>query len=301
VKKSPFLDRLPQYVLILDNLIYATSYAALRLTLPDMPPATLALARLAIGGLVLLPFIRKSPQEAPLTGKDGGLIAAMGIIGFGAALWLGNLGIAASTATNASLLIVVEPIALMLLGPLLLDEKLLPQECVGAGVALVGSIFVVINGIPGATVRLAPHWKGDFLLILSGLSYAAYSLFGRGVLGRISPQRVTTLSIFWGAASMLPFAMHEWTHGQRPLWTTTAVVGTLYLAVVVTALSFFMWNWALKRVESSRAAIFINIQPAAGALIGIFLLGERPTLFTLLGGALIVGGLVFALKKPAGP
>ncbi|PYM64539.1 MAG: EamA family transporter, partial [Candidatus Rokuibacteriota bacterium] len=100
----------------------------------------------------------------------------MGILGFGAAFVLANWGIAASTATNAALLIVVEPVALMLLGPTLLDERLTSREALGAALAVAGAALVVVNGIPGVTRQLVPHWRGDLLLVLSALAYASYSL-----------------------------------------------------------------------------------------------------------------------------
>ena len=61
------------------------------------------------------------------------------------------------------------------------------------------------------------------------------------------------LSILWGALTMLPLAVGEWLAG-RPFWTRAAVAGTLYLALVVTALGYLVWNWALRRVEAAPAS-----------------------------------------------
>ena len=40
--------------------------------------------------------------------------------------------------------------------------------------ALLGAAFIVVNGVPGLTVALAPNWRGDLLLLLSGVCFAAY-------------------------------------------------------------------------------------------------------------------------------
>ena len=272
---------------------------ATRVTLADVPPATLALARLVVGSLALSPLARRETSSPPPTRRDRWTLAWMGIVGFGAAFILGNWGIAASTATNAALLIVVEPVSLMLLGPALLGERLTRREALAAALAVGGALLVVVNGIPGVTERLVPHWRGDLLLVLSGLAYASYSLLGRRVLDRHAAGRVTASSILWGALAMLPLALGEWLAGRRPVWTWAAVAGTLYLALVVTALGYLVWNWALRRVKAARAAIFLCVQPVAGALLGVVLLGEPLTLFTLLGGGLIVGGLALAFGSVA--
>jgi drug/metabolite transporter (DMT)-like permease len=291
--------RVAYLVLLAANVVYATSYVATRATLVDVPPATLALTRLVVGSLALSPLARRERSSPPPTRRDRWTIAWMGIGGFGAAFALANWGIAASTATNAALLIVVEPVAVMLLGPILLGEHLAEREARGALLALAGAVTVVVNGIPGVTERLVPHWRGDLLLIGSGLASASYSLLGRRVLDRHAAGRVTASSIHWGSLALVPLALGEWLTGRRPVWTWAAIVGTLYLAFVVTALGYLVWNWALRRLAAARAAIFLCVQPAAGALLGVLLLGEPLTLFTLLGGGLILGGLLWAFGSEA--
>jgi drug/metabolite transporter (DMT)-like permease len=196
-------------------------------------------------------------------------------------------------------LIVVEPVSLMLLSPLYLGERLSRREAMGAALAVAGSALVVVNGIPGVTGTLVSHWQGDLLLVLAGLAYASYSLLGRRVLERHAPLGVTGRSLVWGAAGILPVAGVEWASGARAAWTATAVAGTLYLAVVITALGYVAWNWALARVPAPRAAIFLNVQPIVGTLLGAALLGEPLTPFTILGGALIVAGLAVAFGPGA--
>src|SRR5207237_6840491 len=113
-------------------------------------------------------------------------------------------------------------------------------------------------------------------------------------LERHAPLAVTTRSLMWGAAALRPFAGLEWASGARPAWTVAAVTGTVYLAVVITALGYVVWNWALARVPAPRAAIFLNVQPIVGALLGSVLLGEPVIFFTVLGCVLVVTGLAGA-------
>jgi len=68
---------------------------------------------------------------------------------------------------------------------------------------------------------------------------------------------------------------------------------------VITALGYVVWNWALARVPAPRTAIFLNAQPIVGALLGAVLLSEPITLFTVLGGALVVTGLAVAFGPGA--
>jgi drug/metabolite transporter (DMT)-like permease len=289
-------------VLVLANLVYATSALATRLTLDHVPPATLALLRLVIAAAVLLPLsLRQVP--AGFTRLDHARLAAMGIVGFAAAYALSHWGLARSTVTNAALLIAVEPLTLLALGPLLLGERLSGREKIGAAAAVAGAVVVVVNGIPGVTAALLPHWRGDLLLVLAGVAYAAYTLVGRPVLRRRPALAVTTWSIAWGIPALAPLVIGEWIAGARAEVGVGAgaVIGTLYLGGVITGLGYLVWNRALEHVSAARAAVFLNVQPVGGALLGVLVLGEPLTPFTVAGALLVVGGLLLIIRPGAGP
>ena len=144
-------------LLVAANLVYATSYAATRLVLDDVPPALLGLVRLVVGGAIVVAVARLVEPTAAAPGRaDARRMAWMGVCGFAAPFAFGNWGLTDSTATNAALLIIVEPVAIIALGPAVLGEALTRREAAGAGLALLGAIVVVVNGIPGVTHGVAP-------------------------------------------------------------------------------------------------------------------------------------------------
>jgi drug/metabolite transporter (DMT)-like permease len=157
----------------------------------------------------------------------------------------------------------------------------------------------VVNGVPGMSEELAPHWRGDALLVLAGVAYGSYSLFGRDVLLRHDPLRVTAQSILWGVLAMAPVALLEQRGSPSIVWSAGLLLGVSYLAVVITAIGYLTWNWALARIPAPRAAIFLSLQPVLGAGLGIAVLGEPVTVFTAMGGALIVSGLVVTVRGSA--
>jgi drug/metabolite transporter (DMT)-like permease len=66
---------------------------------------------------------------------------------------------------------------------------------------------------------------------------------------------------------------------------------------VITAFGYLLWNWALPRVGAPRAAISVAVQPIGGAILGVVLLGEPLTAFTVVGGVLVVGGLWLTVTR----
>ena len=274
-------------LLLVANVVYATASVVSRIALDGMPPALLGFARLAIAAVILLPLVRR--EKVPP--GQGLRLFGMGVIGFTVAFALTNWGIVYSSATNAALLIILEPMTMLLLGPALLGERLTRREAVGATLALLGAVVVIADGIPGVTLSVLPRWRGDVMLALSAVAYAVYSLLGRPVLTPANSIAITSRSIVWGAVAMAPLVAVEWLAGARPVASVPALAGTLYLAVVITALGYIAWNWALARMEAARAAPFLTVQPVVGALLGAAVLGDPVSIYTGLGGGLIVVGL----------
>ena len=124
-------------------------------------------------------------------------------------------------------------VALVVLAPIVLGERLTRREGWGTALALLGATVIVVNGVPGLTVSLAPHWRGDLLLLLSGVCFAAYSLLGRPVLARPGI-RVTAWSFLWGVVTTAPLAALEWRARGAVALDGASVAAVLYLGVVIT-------------------------------------------------------------------
>jgi len=289
-------------VLLAANAVYGTSYVAIRFAVDDVGPATLAFLRLAIAGAILVPVYLAARNADPGAERraDRRTFFWMGFVGFTLALALSHWGLLWSTATNAALLVATEPVALVALSPIVLGERLTTREGWATALAVLGATIVVVNGVPGLTVAVAPHWRGDLLLLLSGVCFATYSLLGRPVLARHPSLTVTTWSFVWGLVTTAPLAALEWRVAGPPAWTWLGVAAVLYLGAVITGLGYLVWNWALERVSAARAAIFLNLQPLVGTLLGVVWLGDLFTGFTAGGGVLIIAGLWLALTgRPA--
>jgi drug/metabolite transporter (DMT)-like permease len=291
-----------EVVLLTANAVYGSAYVTMRPAVEAAGPITLAFLRLLIGFAMVAPagLGARGAGAARLSAGDHRTLFWMGFVGFTLAMALAHWGLAWSTATNAALLVATEPIALIALAPIVLGERLTRREGWGTALALVGATVIVVNGVPGLTVSIAPHWRGDLLLLLSGVCFAAYSLLGRPVLAHFPSIRVTAWSFLWGVVTTAPLAAVEWRVGSRAPWTAVSVAAVLYLGIVITGLGYLVWNWALERVSAARAAIYLNAQPLVGALLGVAWLGEPMSVFTVAGGGLVILGLWLAVTgRPA--
>src|SRR5256885_60020 len=115
-------------------------YARRQAACSAAPPAALASSRRRTRSTPFHPFRssarRRVPPRIRWTPGDRVRVALMGVVGFALAFAFGNWGLAHSTASNAALLITVEPTTLLVLSPLLLGERLSRRETAGAALTL---------------------------------------------------------------------------------------------------------------------------------------------------------------------
>jgi drug/metabolite transporter (DMT)-like permease len=70
------------------------------------------------------------------------------------------------------------------------------------------------------------------------------------------------------------------------------------LGLMPTAAATLLWNWGMARVPASNAAVFVNLEPVVGAILGMILFREAFGVLSIAGGVLIVVSSVVVSLRP---
>lgn len=167
---------------------------------------------------------------------------------------------------------------------------------VGLGAGLVGTAVVVTDGRLGQLLDGALG-RGEWLLLASAASWAAYSVLGRGLLARHSPLVVTYHASLCGTLLLLPSialdADRLGTLVRDPaVWGMTAFAG--YLS---SALGFLWFYQGVERLGAMRSSAYINLVPVFGVILAAIVLAEEASAALLGGGALVIAGLVLLNRE----
>ena len=106
-----------------------------------------------------------------------------------------------------------------------------------------------------------------------------------------------------GAVALAPFSAYELTHqiaSGHPLALppASALWSLMYLIVPCTVLGYLVWFSILDKTDASEMSVFLFIQPVAGALLGSYFLGDKITVFTLSGAALVLLAVGLVNRRP---
>lgn len=280
----------PIAALVLASLLWGTADVAGKLALVAIPPATLATLRFAVALAILWPLARW--QGGPRVPTR--ITAPLGLIGVALTFLFQNLGLARTSATNASLLQGAVPALTLLLAALVLGERLGPRRVAAVGMAMAGVAAVTLAG--GGKV-LTPG-LGDALVLASTGCFAAFVVLGRRAFPVYGTLPVLAGMAAWGTAALLPVtAVESWL--TRPTEIGPGQVAlVVYLGAGCSALTYGLWGYALRHIEAGRAATFDTIIPIVGVGAAVMVLQEAPLIWHVVGGALVVFGVWTAVFEP---
>ena len=66
----------------------------------------------------------------------------------------------------------------------------------------------------------------------------------------------------------------------------------VYISLLAITVAYLLWYWGLRVLTPSQTAVYNYLVPVFGVLASWIVLGQAPTVFALLGGAVIVAGVV---------
>lgn len=291
---------MPTFLLVLTNAIGGSTYPAATVVLRGFAEKDAVFLRLALASVLFAPFVwRARARLAALGARDWARLAAVGLLGYALPLALGLYGQRLSSATSASLLIGLEPVSIVALSCLFLGERMTGLKAASLAAGLVGATLIAFQGPPRLGGAFSDRLAGDLLLAAQGVFWSLYSVIGKPVLERVEPldsTAVTTWTAFagvsaWSAPGLSPAA---WRAAGAGPW-----LALFYLAAIGSFLGAWIWNDVLRRVEASRSANFIFLQPLVGVALGAGLLGDRLTVWTLGGGLLVAVGMWAASRGDA--
>lgn len=199
-------------------------------------------------------------------------------------LWFESLQ---HTSVASSTTIVCTEVIWVCLGfCLFLKGKLSRKAAAAIAVTLLGSVLIACSD-SGSGGQL----YGDILALLAAIAVAVYTLIGRIVREKLSTT-VYTYIVYSACALVLAVTCLMQGESLVSYGWSAVIVGAL-LAIFSTILGHSIFSWCLKYFSPAFVSASKLCEPVVAAILAGFLFGELPGWLQVMGGALILGGVLW--------
>ncbi len=275
-------------------LVWGFNFSVSKWALGQFPPLAFTAIRFALAAVLLAMALRW--MEGPLVLPPGSLrrLALLGLIGNTGYQLMFISGLARTTATNSALVLASMPVMVAGLGALSRTEHLDRRSRTALLVAFLGVVLVIVHqGVRFSAATLG----GDLLSLGAVLCWATFTLGVRRLHTPLSPLAITAWTLILGTPLLLvagapQLLTMDWSRITWLGWT-----GLVYSSALSLVVAYILWNRSVRQVGTNRTAIFACLTPIVATAAAALLLGERPGLVQVLGGAMVLGGVLLTVGR----
>jgi drug/metabolite transporter (DMT)-like permease len=275
--------------LIIANLFWAGNMIFGKYSAAEFPALWVAFLRWVIALLFLIPLAQflEKPPWLQIWKNQWKFISLSAILNIVIYCYLSYASLQFTSSTNGALINTLTPALIMMFSFLILKEKGSTLQVIGLITSFIGVLIVLTKGNLLQLFHTQFN-KGDLLMFLAVLCFAAYSLLVKKVKG-IPMFTFVTMMEMVGSIAMIPFLFLQPPHYEK--LTPFGIVGIIYLGVFPSVGSQIFWNNGIKEIGANKTGITMNFIPIFTAIISI-ILGQSLVISQIVGGCLTIAGML---------
>jgi drug/metabolite transporter (DMT)-like permease len=283
-------------LLLLTVIFWGLSFVATKMALNYLTPFEIIAIRLFLGipVLILVLFIKKiklSFQKSDVAVLLGGsLILGLHVL-------IQAYGLIYTTATNSGWLIATVPVAIVILSRIFLMEKVKIRQIIGVGAATLGVILLVSKGKLNSLGWLESI--GDWLILSSVVTWAVYTIITRNITQRRNPLAVSLILLIPPAVVTNIYVASSSPISKLLNLPFHMILVMFFLGAVCLGFGNWFWMEGLSHKGAIRTGIFLYFEPLVTTAAAIPILGEKISVFMIIGAALIIGGVYLVERRTA--
>jgi drug/metabolite transporter (DMT)-like permease len=262
--------------------IWGGSFLFMRIAAPRFGPFALVEVRLALGAIVLSPFLWRTAFTPALWARLVAISAINSAIPFALFAWGAEraaAGIGAITNSMAALFAA-------LVAFLFYREPIGSRRALGLLMGFIGVAVLASGKTGGSSV-----WPAVLAGTLAALCYGFGGNLLKRYLAGVPASAVAAATLLGSSVLLLPFAIATWPGEPVP---ATSWLCAILLGVLCTGFAYVLYYRLIHRIGAARAATVTYLVPLFGVIWAWLVLDEPLTPTMAISGALILGGVALS-------
>lgn len=268
--------------IIFTSIVWGMSFINIKICLNVFPPLSLAFFRFLIATVIIFTIGRMSGTEFKIRKQDAHLFVLAGILGISAYFYFENNGINLISPSLASIIIGTIPIFMVLAESLFFKTRITGIKAVSGIISLCGIYVICMRDF----TNMHSNVKGYFFMFGAVACFVAYNISARTLFERYSNLNIAFYQSLFGTLFLIPSLFVE--DVKYELIDTSIVLNLLFLAVVCSAIAYYLYIYSLEKLNASICSLYINLGPIITMTFAYMVLGEVPKINQIAGSVLIL-------------
>lgn len=197
-----------------------------------------------------------------------------------------------TSVSVATLCYYMQPTIVILLSPLAFSEKLKGKRMICALAAVIG--MVLVSGVIGGSAGQGGDLKGIACGLGAAALYATVVILNKKIHVDDAIDK-TVVQLITAAAVMMPYLALSG-RGQVEFDTigTTTVIMVLIVGIIHTGIAYALYFGSMEKLKAQSVAVLSYLDPVFALILSAVILGERMTVFGIIGAVLIIGSAIIS-------
>jgi drug/metabolite transporter (DMT)-like permease len=277
------------------NVIYGLNYVIAKGIMPDyMMPRAIIFLRVSATVLVfwILHFIT---PKIKVERRDLVKLAICAVFGVAFNQILFFEGLNLSTPINASIIITVIPVVILVFSHFMLKERVTSIKVLGIMLGAAGALIVILSsgsGEFGSSTML-----GDFMVFVNSVSWALYLVLIKPLMGKYDSITIMKWIFSFGLILIFPFTFTSFTEASFTTIPFNIWMSISFVVFGATIIAYFLNNYSLRTVSANVNGIYIYLQPLVASIVSILFGKDHLTVIKTIAAILIMSGVYFVTRQ----
>lgn len=245
----------------------------------------------AMGATALFWILASLLHREKLERKDFLRVAVSGVFGVAANQLFFFNGLDMTTPIAASVIMTINPIMVLVLSAIAARVPLTLPKIIGIALGMSGALFLITRGGQIHHLFTSEGALGNLFILLNALSYAAYLVIVKPLMGRYKSLTIIKWVFLFGMLYIIPFG---YTQLLQVEWSPMPgfIYGEIAFVVICTTFLAYLLNiYALKIVSSTTVSFYIYLQPLIATLAALAFGQDELSMLLIGSAALIFSGV----------
>ena len=235
--------------------------------------------------------------------KDFLRLALCGVLGAAANMLFFFHGINLTSPVDASIIMTVTPVIVLIFSFMILKEPLTKNKLMGIAIAGLGAVFLILYG---NKVAGTSSFLGNLFVFLNALSYGLYLVIVKTLMRKYNAITVISWMFLLGLIFVSPITFNDVANTNFEAFTTNTYLVIGYVVIFTTFFTYLFNVYALNFVSPAVTSSYIYLQPVISFLMvsiyAYILMKDQYandiSMIKILSCLMVIGGVYIISKRP---